>query len=211
VLAGVAEALAGTGEIARARHVVQHAEAIARSITVPSWRPRAMADVARALARAGDVDRAEAIAYSITSSSSIHGPFERARALAGVAEALAETGDLDRARQVVQQVEAIASSLENPVTQAEALAAVAGVLTRMRNNVSRSKNAINRTDSAASDVEAMRTAITADEERFQRLLASALIRADDHINLLLLLATIQPAVVIKAAENMSHIERPYSA
>ena len=63
---------------------------------------RALARMAKALARAGDVDQAEAIARSITD------PSVQARALAGVAEALAETGDLDRSRQVVQQAEAIA-------------------------------------------------------------------------------------------------------
>jgi hypothetical protein len=72
------------------------------------------------VARAGDPDRAEAIARSMTRPG---GP---ARALRAVAEALARAGDLDRA-------EVIARSITLPDQQAWALAAVAEELARAGN------------------------------------------------------------------------------
>ena len=88
------------------------AEALARSITDLSGQAQALADVAGALAEAGDLDRArqvvqqaEAIARSVTSRS------EQAQALAVVARALARAGDLDEA-------EAIARSITDPSEQA---------------------------------------------------------------------------------------------
>ena len=60
-------------------------------------------------AKLGNPARAEALARSITTASG------QARALADVAEALAETGDIDRSRQVIQQAEAIARSITDPV------------------------------------------------------------------------------------------------
>jgi len=61
---------------------------------------------------AGDLDRAETIARSITD------PYQQAEALAAVAQAVADAGDLDRA-------ETIARSITDPYQQVEALAAVA--------------------------------------------------------------------------------------
>ena len=78
---------------------------------------RALADVAQALARAGDADRAEAVARSITD------PYEQTRALADVAQALARAGDADRA-------EAVARSITDPLIQELALADMAQALAR---------------------------------------------------------------------------------
>jgi hypothetical protein len=69
-------------------------------------------------AAAGDLDRAERIARSITS------PGSQARALAGVATAAA-AADLDRARELAAGAERIARSITDPDKQAQALAGVA--------------------------------------------------------------------------------------
>jgi tetratricopeptide (TPR) repeat protein len=104
---------------------LNRAETLARSITDPSGQARALTEVAKALARAGDLNntrqvaqQAEAAAYSIINPS---GPSGQARALAAVAVALAGAGDLDRA-------EALARSITGSDGQVYALAAVAEAL-----------------------------------------------------------------------------------
>ena len=72
-----------------------------------------------AAAAAGDLDRAERIARSLTR------PDEQAQALAGVATAAAAAGDLDRARELAADAERIARSLTSSYAQARALAGVA--------------------------------------------------------------------------------------
>ena len=124
VLADLAEAAAGAGDLDRA-------EALARTITDPDRRARALADLAEAAAGAGDLDRAEALAgrprprpgrsptrtggrgrwptwreaaagagdldRAEALARTITDPDQRARALADLAEAAAGAGDLDRA------------------------------------------------------------------------------------------------------------------
>ena len=83
----------------------------------PARRGRRMA--VTAVASAGDYDRAERIARSITS------PLSQAEALARVATAAAGTGDYDRARELAADAERIARSSISPNGQARPLAGVA--------------------------------------------------------------------------------------
>ena len=98
---------------------VDHAEALARTITDPSDRAQALTGLASAAAQAGDPDRAyrlatdaEALARTTTS------PYAKARALAGLASAAARAGDPDRA-------EALACTITDPYYRAQALAGLA--------------------------------------------------------------------------------------
>jgi hypothetical protein len=82
---------------------------------------RALASVAGVAARAGDLDRAGALAAVAEQvARSIMSPDEQAWALAYVAGAAAQAGDLGRAEQV-------ARSIASPDGQAEAMASIAGV------------------------------------------------------------------------------------
>ena len=128
---------------------------MARSITDPHRQAQALAQVAEALAGAGQHQQAEAVARSITD------PVWQAQALAQVAEALAGAGQHEQAarsrgwlrggplhhrpglagvgpeRRVAgalagagqhQQAETVARSITDPDSQAQALARVAGAL-----------------------------------------------------------------------------------
>ncbi|MGI5238875.1 trypsin-like peptidase domain-containing protein [Dactylosporangium sp. CA-139066] len=116
-LRAVAAAVAGAGEHDSVAALAQRAEALARSFTVSEmdWQALAFNAVVVAVAGAGDLDRAEALARSITD------PYEQAHALSAVAAAVAGTGDLDRA-------EALARSITDPYEQADALSAVAAAV-----------------------------------------------------------------------------------
>ena len=88
-----------------------HAEALARTITSPDARARALAELASAAAQAGDPDRAsrlaadaEALARAITS------PDDQAQALTELARAAAQAGDPDRA-------EALARTITTPTSR----------------------------------------------------------------------------------------------
>ena len=97
--------------------------------TSPKWQAVTLAQVAQALAEAGQheqaarvADQAETIARSLTS------PHEQADALAQVAQTLAEAGLHEQAARVADQAETIARSLTSPHQQADALAQVAQTL-----------------------------------------------------------------------------------
>jgi hypothetical protein len=106
------------------------AEALARSITSPDKRARALAEVARALAEAGQHEQAASMAsHAETVTRAITGGYAPVQALAvvAVARALAEAGQHE-------QAETIARSITRPDKQARALAevavAVAGTLAK---------------------------------------------------------------------------------
>jgi lipopolysaccharide biosynthesis regulator YciM len=99
---------------------IDHAEALARTITNPDDQARALGGVATAIAQAGDPDRAEALARTITN------PDHQARALAGVATAIAQAGDPDRAI-------ALARTITNPDDQARAQRALATAIVEAGN------------------------------------------------------------------------------
>jgi hypothetical protein len=116
----------------RAKALPARAKTLARPAnrpTVAFWvRPYERIPLVEAVAQTGYLDRAEALAASMS------GPDEQARALAIVARAAAEVGDLDRAKALADQAETLACSITEPGEQAGALAAVARVVaTTMRN------------------------------------------------------------------------------
>jgi hypothetical protein len=94
----VAGALAGAGQDQQATVLAVQAESTARTITDPDSQASALAQVVRALAKAGQYQRAEATARAITN------PNWQAHALAQVAEALARTEDTAFASRVTAAV-----------------------------------------------------------------------------------------------------------
>ncbi|WP_146060445.1 lipopolysaccharide assembly protein LapB [Amycolatopsis sp. CA-128772] len=94
---------------------VNRAEALAQSITSPSWRRRAQVALVGALLDTRELDRAELVAHSIGNA------VEKHESLVSVIAALAEAGAYDRAR-------ALTGLITNPVARSQALAAVAGAL-----------------------------------------------------------------------------------
>lgn len=78
-----------------------------------------LADVARALAHAGQPDRAEILARSLTD------PYLQARVLAAAARALAEAGQANQATIVAAEAETAACSLTDPDRRARAVVDVA--------------------------------------------------------------------------------------
>jgi tetratricopeptide (TPR) repeat protein len=109
--------LAAVAKVAAAHGITGQAEEIARSIVGlrSLHRVEALANVARAVAVGGDLERARTITESITS------PEHRDGALAALAKDAALTGKLAEA-------EEIAKSITSPVPKAEALIAVAAGL-----------------------------------------------------------------------------------
>ena len=103
---------------------VDHAEALARTITDPDLQAEALAGLASAAARAGDPDRASRLATEAEAlARTTTNPYVQALALAGLASAAAQAGDPDRASRLA--TEALARTTTNPVAQAQALAGLA--------------------------------------------------------------------------------------
>jgi tetratricopeptide (TPR) repeat protein len=111
-IALLAEAAAARCAHDRAVALAAEAERLGDSVTHPTRREWARADVAGAVAAAGEYARAEAIARNIADLD------WREMALAGVAGATAATGDYDKA-------EAIARSITSAYRQARALVELA--------------------------------------------------------------------------------------
>ena len=81
------------------------AEDVAGRIEGPGERVRALADVADALARAGDAERARRVAEeAVSTAERIEEPRERAEALVGAAGALARADAIDKAREIVTMI-----------------------------------------------------------------------------------------------------------
>ncbi|SCL25905.1 hypothetical protein GA0070616_3199 [Micromonospora nigra] len=118
-LAALAETVAVTRGVDRARAIVDRAEALAHSISDPYQQAQAMTSLAKAVAVTGRVDRAETIASSITNS------YRQTQALAALAEAVAVTGRVDRAQALVDRAEALAHSISDPYQQAQAMTSLA--------------------------------------------------------------------------------------
>ena len=104
------------------------AEDVARRIEDLRERAEALVDVAGALPRAGQTDRAQRLAEDAVSvAERIEDLRERAEALAGVAGALPRAGQTDRAQRLAEDAVSVAERIEDPRERAEALADVAGV------------------------------------------------------------------------------------
>ncbi|MGW4423840.1 tetratricopeptide repeat protein [Streptosporangium sp. NPDC004631] len=76
-------------------------------------------------AKLGHIDRAEALARSITD------PQRQASSLAELADEVVELGDLDRARRLVEEAEALARSITDPDWQASSLAGLVGRVAKL--------------------------------------------------------------------------------
>ena len=139
-LAGVAVALAESGQQERAAVIAAQAEELASSITTPNQRAVAMADVVEATARAGRWQEAEALARSITGQAAgaatevaadwFSGEIWGALALARVAEALATGGQQERAAVIAAQAEAEARAIADAAEPDSDTGRVAALLAR---------------------------------------------------------------------------------
>jgi hypothetical protein len=98
--------LAAAGRPDRARALAEQAEAAARE-TGASERRWAFTNVIRAHVNAGSLDRAEAMAGSVTERG------EQAELLTELARAVAGAGRLDRARALAERAEAVARTISD--------------------------------------------------------------------------------------------------
>jgi hypothetical protein len=94
-----------------------HAEALARTMADPVRQIEALTSLAVAIAQAGDPDRAEALARTISDPD----PDRQIEALTSLAVAIAQAGDPGRA-------EALARTITDPYYQASALAGLAAAI-----------------------------------------------------------------------------------
>jgi hypothetical protein len=100
---------------------LDHAEALARTITDPAARGAALEDVATAAAEAGDLDRAARLAADAEAlAQRITDPEDLSSVLIGLARAAAEAGDPGRA-------EALARTVPDPCFQVETLGQLASI------------------------------------------------------------------------------------
>lgn len=106
--AAIRRAVSGGAVAFHAAALASHAEAAARSITIPHRHAQVLVQVAGALATAGQHAHAEAAAHSIVD------PYLQAQALAQVAGALAIAGPHEHAEALAGQAEAVARSITYP-------------------------------------------------------------------------------------------------
>ena len=126
---------------------------------------QAFTGLATAIAQAGDPDRAEALARTITR------PSGQAQALTGVVTAIAGAGDTGRASRLAADAEALARTITNPSEQARTLADLAAAGAGDTGRASR----------LAADAEALARTVTNPSEQVQALadLAMAAARGGD--------------------------------
>jgi hypothetical protein len=122
LLAEVAEAIAHTGDVVRARHFADRAETVARLITSPYHQADTLVAVAGAITATGDLDHALRLADEAETVArlSTDGDY-RTSALAATANAIAIAGDF-------LQAGVLARSIADPNRQARALAEAAKVI-----------------------------------------------------------------------------------
>ncbi|MEU0349067.1 hypothetical protein ABZ302_20040 [Streptomyces sp. NPDC006237] len=126
-MAAVIEALAAAGDPGRAAELVAETaeELLDHSDDHPTFQVgRDLAILTSAAARAGDHDRAEALARANPD------PESRARALTAVAEAVVRSGDHRRGLGLASEAQEVARAVRSPVHQQVELAALAGVTAR---------------------------------------------------------------------------------
>jgi len=93
-LATIGPIIAQTGDLQHGTELIDRAERLANA-EGNSW---AVAAIAEAAAKIGDIDRAETIAHAISDDS------HQANALSTVVEIVARTGDIDQARKIAQTI-----------------------------------------------------------------------------------------------------------
>ena len=122
-LAGIAQAVAGAGDIERAKTLDGQAEAVVQAITNDGDQVEVLAGFAQRAADAGDVERARTMARLAESMAhAIDHPATQAKALAQVAQAAGGVGDLDWVRTLAGQAETAAQGVTDSGNQASALA-----------------------------------------------------------------------------------------
>jgi len=95
------------------------AEQVATTIPHPGWRADALAQLAEAIARAGDHDRALRVAEQISQ------PSTRAAALRRLVPVIAAAGNRDQTRAIVTTAERVLAQVRDPAERAEARARLA--------------------------------------------------------------------------------------
>ncbi|MFH8520392.1 hypothetical protein ACH4CE_36065 [Streptomyces gelaticus] len=106
---GEGDARSGTEGFLSADETVEEAEAVARSLTDPNWRSRALADVAAAYARAGDNSRADALVNeAVSAARAENSPYVQAASLTEVAEIMTGADRTDHAEDVIREAMAVA-------------------------------------------------------------------------------------------------------
>ncbi len=120
----------------------ERAEALARAVTHPDQRARALARLGELAAGAGDLDRAQVlIAQAEATAQTITRRDEQAAALAEVARAAARFGDVGRAEAAIQ-------AIADPYAQVQTLAEVACAVARA-GDLERARALVGRTEAAA--------------------------------------------------------------
>ena len=108
------------------------AEEVAEGIDEPETCAQVLAEVAGALARAGDAEGARRVAENAMNTARwIKRPWMRAQVLAKVAGALARAGDAEGARRVAEDMVGVAGGIEEPGLRARVLVEAVGVLVRV--------------------------------------------------------------------------------
>jgi tetratricopeptide (TPR) repeat protein len=124
VLSQLATVAAATAGLDRASRLATEAETIARTLTNPRDQTDVLTVLISALAKAGDLNRAEALTSTLTD------PEVQAKALASLATIAAETGDLNRANRLATATETLTDTLYSEYTQARVLASVATAIAK---------------------------------------------------------------------------------
>ncbi|MFJ4536590.1 tetratricopeptide repeat protein [Streptomyces tibetensis] len=150
------------------------AEQIARGLTDPREQARALIGVAKAVAEAGDHDRAAGLAADVEQiARSITEPDDQAKALAMVAGAVTEAGDHEWAAGLAADAEQVARTTLVPWRQGLALAEVAEVVAEAGDH--------ERAARLAADVEQFaRTLTDSDQAWVLAGVARAVAAAGDH-------------------------------
>ncbi|MCX5122035.1 hypothetical protein OG992_33265 [Micromonospora sp. NBC_00362] len=183
-LAAVALTAAAKGDYERARILASRSEKIARSTASSGGDAAELTVIAKAVAIAGDVDRAERIADALTD------PDRRIQALTEVAKAT--TGDPERARRIAAMVPAI-------YQQALALAAVAEAVAKSGDRAqavisAQAAEQVARTIPAASQqaqalTAAARAAAIAGDSQHAEAIACSILDPADRVGALVQVAT----------------------
>ncbi|MEV7907772.1 hypothetical protein AB0P04_39800, partial [Streptomyces anulatus] len=120
---GLMETMVEYGHLAEARKLAEHAEKSVRATTV-DWQAGSLTDLAIAVARYGDLERADDIVHTVS------GPHRRVRALAELADSLTRQGDLDHARRLIDEAESITHTIDDHRLREESTVGVLGVAAR---------------------------------------------------------------------------------
>jgi hypothetical protein len=137
-LVDVAEVVADSGDSERAAALLDHAETVAHTIPDPTYQGWALLAVTRSMATLGDLDLAEATAWSIADHRS------QARAWTSLASA----SSADRATELMDRAETAADAATSPFHRAHALRELASAV----GNRDRAAAILDRAEAAAQAI-----------------------------------------------------------